>query len=132
MRKSTDPIDVVAAIIRRADRVLLARRPDTSSHLAGYWEFPGGKREEGESHAEALVREIREELGVEITVDDELIAVEHAYPEKTVRITFLNATLVDGEPHAQEGQLIRWVTPAEMEGLLMPAADVPVVEKLGE
>ena len=132
MRKSTDPIDVVAAIIRRADRVLLARRPDTSSHLAGYWEFPGGKREEGESHAEALVREIREELGVEITVDDELMTVEHAYPEKTVRITFLNATLVDGEPHAQEGQLIRWVTPIEMEGLLMPAADVPVVEMLGE
>ena len=88
-------IVVVAAVIERDGRFLIAERP--RGHLAGYWEFPGGKCEPDESHAACLVREIDEELGVEARVGEEIIVTEHAYADRIVRLHFRRCDIV-GEP----------------------------------
>ena len=89
----SEPIVVVlAAVIERGGRFLLGRRlKDT--HLAGLWEFPGGKCEPGEPHEACLTRELREELGVEASIGAELIVIEHAYPDRTVRLHFRQCDL---------------------------------------
>src|SRR5215813_11408352 len=102
-------IDVVAAIIRQYDRILITQRPD-HAHLARLWEFPGGKVEPGESLQVALHREIHEELGIKIRVEDEFFTVEHEYPAKSVRLHFFNCTIVEGEPQPFEVADLRWVT----------------------
>ncbi len=85
------PIVVVAAVIERDDAFLLTLR-SPGTHLAGHWEFPGGKCEPHETHAEALRRELREELDITAEVGDRLYQVTHAYPEKTVELHFYRCT----------------------------------------
>jgi mutator protein MutT len=85
-------VEVVAAVIERAGRILIARRR-AGGHLGGRWEFPGGKRQAGETPEAALVREIREELDVAVTVGELLDDVEWTYPEKTVRLLFFRCAL---------------------------------------
>ena len=87
---------VLAAVIERDGRFLVTRR-QKGTHLDGLWEFPGGKCEPGETHAQCLARELREELGLEAVVGDELLVTEHAYPERTVRLHFRRCTIA-GEP----------------------------------
>src|SRR5689334_1295767 len=94
-------IRVVAAIIRREGKFLITRRPG-NVHLAGLWEFPGGKVEEGESLEEALVREIVEEIAVRVSVGAEFFQVEHQYPTRSVRLHFFDCTIVSGELQAIE------------------------------
>ena len=89
-------VEVVAAVIEREGRILIARRP-AALHLGGLWEFPGGKRQPGETPEAALVREIREELDAAVTVGELLDDVEWTYPEKTVRLLFFRCALA-GEP----------------------------------
>jgi mutator protein MutT len=112
---------VVAGVIERAGRLLVTRRLD-HTHLGGRWEFPGGKCEPGESHAECLVRELREELDVAATVGAEILVTEHAYSDRTVRLHFRRCTLA-GEPTAVLGQQMRWVLREELETLEFPEAD---------
>src|ERR1051326_8002428 len=88
-------IDVVAAIIRRNGKILITQRLK-NVHLAGLWEFPGGKVEAGEALKDALVREIREELGIEVRVGDEFFRTEHDYPSKSVRLYFFDCTVLTG------------------------------------
>jgi 8-oxo-dGTP diphosphatase len=119
---------VVAAVIEREGRILIARRP-ARLHLGGLWEFPGGKRQEGESAPEALAREIREELGATVTVGPLLETVDWTYPGKRVRIAFFRCRL-DGEPRALEGQEMAWVAPADLPRYEFPPADATLVERL--
>jgi 8-oxo-dGTP diphosphatase len=126
--RSEGHIEVVAAVIERGGRVLIARR-QVGSHLGGLWEFPGGKRQDGETAEAALVREIREELDAAVSVGELLDDVEWRYPEKTVRLRFFRCAL-DGEPRAAEGQEIAWVAPADLGGYEFPPADEGLVARL--
>jgi 8-oxo-dGTP diphosphatase len=121
-------IEVVAAVIEREGRILIARRP-AALHLGGLWEFPGGKRQPGETPEAALVREIREELDAAVTVGELLDDVEWTYPEKTVRLLFFRCALA-GEPRAAEGQEIAWVAPADLDRYEFPPADEGLVARL--
>jgi mutator protein MutT len=122
------PIVVLAGVIERDGRVLITRRLD-HTHLAGLWEFPGGKCESGESHPECLARELREELAVDARVGEEILATVHAYPERTVRLHFHRCE-IDAEPTPVLGQQIRWVRLADLEATEFPAADRALIEKL--
>ncbi len=122
---------VAAGLIRgaQADRYLLRRRLK-GSHLAGSWEFPGGKVELGESPPDALVRELREELGVEVRVGEIFAVGHHVYPEREVVLLVYECELVAGEPQALEVADFAWFTAAEVCALDLPPADRPVVERL--
>jgi mutator protein MutT len=121
-------IVVLAAVIERGGRYLLSRRLK-GTHLAGLWEFPGGKCEPDEAHDACLARELQEELAVDATIGDEVIVTEHAYPERTVRLHFRRCEIA-GEPRAVLGQELRWVTPAELKTIELPEADRALVEML--
>lgn len=122
------PITVVAAVIERDDAFLLTLRPD-GTHLAGRWEFPGGKVHDAETHAEALRREIFEELDAVATVGELIHTVTHAYPEKTVALHFYRCDLI-GEAKPMMGQEMRWVSRRELAALPFPDADRDLVESL--
>ena len=120
-------IDVVCGLIEDgAGRVLACRRA-AGQALAGLWEFPGGKLEPGEDAAAALVRELREELGVVVESGEALAPVEHDYGGFVIRLIPLRCRVVSGEPHPHEHDAIRWVGPHETGALEWAAADLPVV-----
>ena len=121
-------IVVTAAVIRRGDAFLVTRR-QAGVHLEGYWEFPGGKCDEGESLASCLEREIREELDAAIRTGREVLATEHAYPERVVELHFLECELLE-EPRAMLGQEIRWVERADLHSLPFPPADDELIDLL--
>ena len=122
-------VSVVAAIIRRDDRILITRRLN-DVHLAGLWEFPGGKVEPGESLEVALQREILEELGIKIRVNDEFFRIDHDYPTKSVRLHFFNCTVLEGEAQCHEVADLRWVTAEDLTNYEFPPADAHVLAKL--
>jgi len=125
---SAGPTVVVAAVIERNGRFLLSRRLQ-GTHLAGLWEFPGGKCELHETHEHCLTRELQEELGVDAIVREQIVQTEHAYPEKTVRLHFRRCDIL-GEPRAMMGQDLRWVTREELSLLKLPEADQELVDLL--
>jgi 8-oxo-dGTP diphosphatase len=122
------PIDVVAAIIERDNSFLVTLRPQ-GTHLAGHWEFPGGKVHHSETHVEALRREVFEELDCVVTVGDLVHEVTHAYPDKSVRLFFYQCG-VAGEPKPMMGQEMRWVPRAELASLPFPEADRDLIRLL--
>lgn len=115
-------IDVVAAVILRDGRCLLARRPPGDAQ-AGCWEFPGGKQERGEAPAQALARELREELGIEARVGEEIHSISHDYPERRVHLHFLRVTDFTGEPSGLDGQEVAWQDLATLADLPMSPPD---------
>ena len=119
-------IQVAAGIIWREGRFLAARRPEGKPR-AGFWEFPGGKQEPGESMAETLRRELREELGIVCASPVLWRTVSHAYPEMTVVLHFMHVIGFSGEPTPRDGQELRWVTPGEARLLCFLPADKDVV-----
>jgi mutator protein MutT len=119
---------VVAAVIEREDRFLVTRRQH-GVHLAGFWEFPGGKVADGESHAAALRREIHEELDVEIVVRDLVLETSHEYPERVVTLFFYRCELI-GIPRPMIGQEMAWVQRSELPSLSFPPADDELIRKL--
>jgi 8-oxo-dGTP diphosphatase len=126
--RSRTPIVVVAAVIERDGEFLLTLRPD-GTHLAGHWEFPGGKVHPSETHAEALRREIFEELDAVASVRELVHTVTHAYPEKTVELFFYHCDLT-GEPKPMMGQQMRWVSRGDLAGLPFPEADRDLIAQL--
>ena len=121
--------DVSAAWIFRGGKLLITRRP-AKAHLGGLWEFPGGKREPDETFEQCLVREIREELGVEISVGELFESVTHAYPEKTVHLKFFVCHLLDGEPQPLGCQAVKWAGKSELADYEFPAADARLLNRL--
>lgn len=122
-------IAVAAGLIVRDGYLLAARRPE-GKHMAGRWEFPGGKLERGESPEQALRRELREELDVSVSVGRIYHARTHSYPEKDVLILFYPCRLLEGEPRAVEEAEVRWITPEQIGGFDWAEADRPVAECL--
>lgn len=124
------PVHVVAAALIDADgRVLLAQRPE-GKHLAGYWEFPGGKVEPGETPVQALQREILEEIGVRVGSAEALIRVPWRYAAKTILLDVYRVREFEGVPHSCEGQPLKWVPAGALDPAEMPAADHPVIHAL--
>ena len=121
--------EVVAALIRDTDRVLICQRP---AHKARgmLWEFVGGKVEPGESREEALIRECREELAITISVGDIFTEVTHTYPDLTIHLTVFNAEITAGVPRKLEHNDLRWITADELDRYVFCPADQPIVEKL--
>ena len=123
-------IEVAAGILADAEgRVLLMQRLP-GKHLAGLWEFPGGKIEPGETIAQALVRELDEELGVAVLAAEPLLCLPWHYPEKSVRLHAWRVTAWRGEPRAREGHPLRWLAVRDMDAADMPAADAPILTAL--
>ncbi|WP_411832960.1 Nudix family hydrolase [Pseudoxanthomonas mexicana] len=123
-------IHVVAGIITDArGRILLSRRTE-GRDLAGRWEFPGGKREPGETPEEALIRELQEELGITPEVGAAFINVPQLYPDKRLRLDVRFVTGWQGNPRGHEGQALAWVAPDKLPRYDMPPADKPVVAAL--
>jgi len=120
---------VAAAISDGRGRWLLADRPP-GRHLAGLFEFPGGKVEADETDAAALARELREELGIECEIGSLVSEVQHDYPERSVHLLLYQAQIVRGTPRPREGQRLQWATAQAMRALPMPPADGPLVEAL--
>ena len=106
-------VEVVCALIWRGDKFLICQRP-ASKARALLWEFVGGKVEAGESKQQALMRECREELNIEISVGEEFASVTHEYSDLTVHLTLFNSTITEGEPQKLEHADIRWITPSEI------------------
>ena len=124
----TQAIVVVAAVIEESGAFLVTRRPD-GVHLAGLWEFPGGKIGPAESHAAALRREMQEELEADIDVHDLVFQTTHAYPERTVSLYFYNCALRQ-RPRPLLGQEMRWVKRSELTTLGFPPADEELIRML--
>jgi 8-oxo-dGTP diphosphatase len=123
-------LEVVAAVLTRPDgRFLLASRPPGKVY-AGYWEFPGGKVEAGESHAGALARELEEELGVTPTRAARWLTRVYAYPHATVRLNFFRVWDWTGEPQPREGQTLAWFTPAGAPPSPLLPANFPILAAL--
>ena len=124
-------IDVVAAVIVRDGKILCVQRPEhTKEYVSLKWEFPGGKVEVGESREEALVREIREELSIDIEVSEFLMTVEHTYPDFHLTMHVFKCVLDQGEITLNEHVDAKWLSVEELDQLVWAAADVPVVESL--
>jgi 8-oxo-dGTP diphosphatase len=121
-------VAVVAAVIEQDNRFLVTRR-QAGVHLAGMWEFPGGKIDADESHVDALRREIREELDCDVRVGALVLSTTHAYPEKTVTLFFYRCAL-EGTPRPMIGQEMRWVAREELLDLGFPPADEALIRIL--
>ena len=124
-------IEASAGLVFRGGQLLITQRL-AGSHLAGLWEFPGGKRELNESFEDCLRRELHEELGVVVHVHEEIERITHSYPEKTVHLRFFRCTLAeaDAEPRAIGCQSVAWVTRATLGDYSFPAADERLLERI--
>ena len=129
-RKADKPLyHVTAGIIWRNGRVLITKRPP-GTHLAGFWEFLGGKREPHETLEECLVRELKEELGITIRPGGHLISVEHEYEDKCIMLHVFQCLDMKGLPMTLEGQELRWVRPDDLSRYTFPPPDKAVIEAL--
>ena len=119
---------VVAAVIEQNGSFLVTRRLE-GTHLAGMWEFPGGKIASGETHAQALEREIREELDADVEVGELLFETQFDYTERRISLHFYRCSLL-GTPRPLLGQQMQWVPRAELRALDFPPADAKVIDRL--
>jgi 8-oxo-dGTP diphosphatase len=119
---------VAAALFDAQGRVLLAERPP-GKHMAGWWEFPGGKVAAGETDSQALVRELREELGVEALPDEVIMTLAHEYPDRVVDLVLWKVT-VRGTPQPLDGQKLKWVDCQSLGNERLLEADRPFIAAL--
>lgn len=123
-------INVVAGIIIGSDgKILITQRPK-HLHKGGYWEFPGGKVEAGETEHQALARELLEELSLKYSNAEHFQSLSFSYPEKTVNLSFYKISNLQSEAKALEGQLMQWVEVSKLLNYQFPEANEPVVEAL--
>lgn len=123
------PVEVAAGLVFRGGKLLITRRlPE--AHLGGLWEFPGGKREAGESFEQCLKRELREESGIEVQVHDLVEEMIHDYPDRSVRLKFYRCRWLRHEPRAIRCHDFAWIGPAQLADYSFPAADGRLLEKL--
>ncbi len=122
-------IRVTAAVLERAGRILIAKRPE-GDRLAGLWEFPGGKIEEGESPRDCLARELHEEFEITAEIGEFLVAHVHRYPHVEIELLSYRATHVAGVFELRDHDEVRWVLPEELSEYPFAPADLPTVERL--
>lgn len=123
----TKLVHVAVGVIVSADgKILIAKRP-LSAHQGGLWEFPGGKVDPGETIEQALIRELHEELAIDVLASQPLIQIRHHYPDKSVLLDVHTITRFTGEPCGNEGQPVRWVEAKALANLEFPAANRPII-----
>ena len=120
---------VAGALFDELGRVLIAQRPP-GKHMAGGWEFPGGKREPGETPRATLVRELREELDIEVHEAAPLIAYEHQYPERRLLLDLWVVTRYSGVPKALDAPALQWAAIDDLERIGLLEADLPMIGSL--
>jgi len=120
---------VVAALIWDKDRFLICRRPPHKARGL-LWEFVGGKVEDGETDEQALIRECREELNIEIQTNHVFMELTHAYPDLTIQLVLFNASIVSGTPQLLEHMELKWITVAEIDGYDFCPADEAILAQL--
>jgi mutator protein MutT len=122
-------IEVAAGVVFRDRKVLITQRR-SGDHLGGLWEFPGGKRESGETFEGCLQRELKEELGIEVEVGEWLGSVTHRYPEKTIHLKFYRCAWREHEPRVLGCQSFAWVSASQLSQYAFPPADEALLQKL--
>jgi 8-oxo-dGTP diphosphatase len=123
-------IHVVAGVLVRDDASVLIAQRLPGTHMAGRWEFPGGKLEPGEIPSAGLARELREELGVEVLAAEPLLHLSHQYTDRHVHLDVWLVTQYQGVPRSLEGQALQWVLPELLHGIDLLEADAPIIEAL--
>ena len=124
-------IHAAIAVIARDGKFLVTRRP-AGAHLAGRWEFPGGKRMARETLAACAAREVREELGVSVRVGRRLTILRYQYPDRRVSLHVFRCSIRRGRPKPLGASAIRWVSPAQLRRLRMPPANRPLIALLAK
>ncbi|NOI29102.1 8-oxo-dGTP diphosphatase MutT [Vibrio coralliilyticus] len=124
-------IHIVAAIIFNSDQseVFITKRPD-DKHKGGFWEFPGGKVESGETIEQAIVRELDEEVGIQVREQSLFEHLEYDYPEKSLKFDFICVTRFDNTPYGKEGQQGVWVPVCELADYAFPEANMPILRRV--
>ena len=125
------PVEVAAGLVFRDGKLLITQR-NAAAHLGGLWEFPGGKRHDGETFPQCLARELREELGIEVEVGELFEGIAHEYPEKKVHLQFFLCRLAQGEPQPLGCAAVVWVRAGELSRYEFPAADSRLLRRLSE
>jgi 8-oxo-dGTP diphosphatase len=123
-------IEVTAAVIEQNGRFLVTKRQD-GVHLAGYWEFPGGKCDTAETLAACVARELREELNVAAIVEEKLLSTTYVYDDRLVNLHFFRCQISE-RPSPMQGQLMRWVPREQLRRLQFPPADEELIQLLCE
>jgi 8-oxo-dGTP diphosphatase len=123
-------VEVVCGVIRNSEGAYLACQRPSDKHLGGLWEFPGGKVDPGESPESALVRELREELAVEVEIGLPLGPVVWNYSEKTIRLRPFLCTILSGNLLALEHEQVLWILPADFDQLPWAPADIPILREI--
>ncbi len=118
---------MTAGLIWRDGRFLITKRPK-GTHLAGFWEFPGGKQEAGETLEECLVREIKEELGIEVRTEELLVTVDHEYGNRMISLHLFLCTHLSGQPEPLECEDIKWVHPEDLVQYRFPPPDRHIIQ----
>lgn len=122
-------VHVAVGVIKKDDLIFIAKRHE-SQHQGGKWEFPGGKVEAGETVTQALARELKEEIGIEVKSSTPFLEIHHDYPDKSVHLDIHLVEAFDGEAKHQEGQEHKWVAIRDLNNYEFPAANVVIIEKL--
>ncbi len=124
-------IHIVAAIIFNQDKsqIFITKRPD-GKHKGGFWEFPGGKVEAGETIEQAMIRELDEEIGIRVTEQALFEHLEFDYPDKSLKFDFIAVTAFDNQPYGKEGQEGCWVDVGNLHQYTFPEANVPILERV--
>lgn len=122
-------VEVVAALIWNGEKFMICQRP-ANKKRGLLWEFVGGKVEKGESKEQALIRECKEELDIEIEVDSEFISTKHTYPDITINLTVFNSRIVSGRPILLEHNDLKWITKNEIQKYNFCPADEVILEKI--
>lgn len=122
-------VEVVAALIWNGEKFMICQRP-ANKKRGLLWEFVGGKVEKGESKEQALIRECKEELDIEIAVDSGFISTKHTYPDITINLTVFNSRIVSGRPILLEHNDLKWITKNEIQKYNFCPADEVILEKI--
>jgi len=130
MASSAKPVRVAVGVVLNAETEVLVAQRQQGQHLAGLWEFPGGKIEAGETCEQALKRELEEEVGIVIGLCHPFARIIHQYPEKQVELNVQLVSTFEGEAHGKEGQAVRWLALSELKEEMFPEANRAIIHSL--